>query len=79
MTLNKEQLQEIGLSRDEISEFIKMEDCGDYAAQIQVLRKYRFSVLDNVHEKERYIQKIDYIIHEINKKIENSENREVIK
>lgn len=79
MVLNKEQLQDIGLSRDEISEFIKMEDRGDYAAQIEILRKYRFSVLDNIHEKELCIQKIDYITHEINKKIENTNNQEVIK
>lgn len=79
MTFNEKQLQEIGLSPGEISEFIKMEARGDYAAQIEILRKYRFRVLDNVHEKEHCIQKIDYIIHEINKKIEISNNREVTK
>lgn len=70
MTFNEKQLQEIGLSRDEISEFVKREARGDYATQIEILRKYRFSVLDTVHEKEHCIQKIDYIINEINKKIE---------
>lgn len=70
MTINEKQLQETGLSRDQISEFIKREARGDYAAQIEILRKYRFRVLDAVHEKEHCIQKIDYIINEINKKIE---------
>lgn len=67
MTYNEKKLQEIGLSRIEISEFIKSEALGDYAAQIEILRKYRCRVLDSVHDKELCIQKIDYIIHEIKK------------
>lgn len=67
MTLNETNLHEIGLSSAEIAEFFA---AADRAAQIEILRKKRMRVLDSVHEKERRIQKIDYIIYEIKRNID---------
>lgn len=79
MMLDKNCLREMGLNVKEIAEFTAILNCGDYAAQIDALRKYRVRILDDVHIKEQSMQKIDYVIHEINKKIESSDNSEVKK
>lgn len=70
-------LREIGLSPSEVDEFLSLQERGDYARQIEMLRCKRYCVLDCVHENEHCIHKIDYIICEISEKI--GDNREVVK
>lgn len=61
----KEMLKEIGLTESEIGLFVANESNKD--KQINILRKSRRRNLDAVHEKEKIIQTIDYLIYEINR------------
>ncbi len=56
-------LTEIGLTENEIEKF--NESGKNKERQIDVLKKSRYRILDAVHEQEKSIQQIDYLIHEI--------------
>ncbi len=58
-------LTEIGLTASEIKKF--NESGENKERQIEVLKKSRYRILDAVHEQEKSIQQIDYLIHEIKK------------
>lgn len=46
-----------GLSKEEIA---KISGCEDQGMQIRMLRKYRYKLLDEVHEKQQSLDAIDY-------------------
>ena len=48
-----------GLSKEEIA---KISGCEDQEMQIRMLRKYRYKLLDEVHEKQQSLDAIDYMI-----------------
>ncbi len=56
-------LTEIGLTENEVKKF--NESDGNKERQVEVLKKSRYRILDAVHEREKSIQQIDYLIHEI--------------
>ena len=58
-------LTEIGLTSSEVEKFNN--NGGNKDRQIDVLKKSRYRILDAVHEQEKSIQQIDYLIHEIKK------------
>ena len=58
-------LTEIGLTESEVNNF--NENGGNREMQIDILKKIRCRILDAVHEQEKSIQQIDYLIHEIKK------------
>ena len=58
-------LSEIGLTESEIDKFNG--SVGNKEKQIDVLRKSRYRILETVHEQEKSIQQIDYLIYEIKK------------
>ena len=60
-----EYLTEIGLTENEVKSFNA--GVGNKNRQIDVLKKSRCRILDAVHEQEKSIQQIDYLIHEIKK------------
>ena len=60
-----EYLTEIGLTASEVKKF--NDNSGNKTEQIDVLKKSRYRILDAVHEQEKSIQQIDYLIHEIKK------------
>lgn len=60
----REILTEIGLTENEIGLFIASE--GNKNKQVSILRKSRQRSLDMVHDIEKNIQTIDYLIYEIN-------------
>ena len=47
-----------GLSK----EIAKISGCEDQEMQIRMLRKYRYKLLDEVHEKQQSLDAIDYMI-----------------
>lgn len=51
--ISAERLTEIGLSREDVAEFARLEALGQYAAQERLLRKYRDSYLEDVHRAHR--------------------------
>ena len=56
-------LTEIGLTESEVKKFNS--SVGNTERQIDVLKKSRYRLLEAVHEQEKSIQQIDYLIHEI--------------
>lgn len=48
-----------GLSKEEIA---KISGCEDQEMQIRMLRKYRYKLLDEVHEKQQSLDAIDYMM-----------------
>lgn len=58
-------LSEIGLTQSEIDSFSDSGNNKD--RQIDVLKRSRYRILDAVHEQEKSIQQIDYLIYEIKK------------
>ena len=62
MELDVYSLAKVGLSEEEIN---KISECEDRKRQIQMLRKYRYQLLDEIHEKQQSLDQIDYIISKI--------------
>ena len=60
-----EYLTEIGLTESEVEKFNL--SGGNTDRQIDVLKKSRYRLLEAVHEQEKSIQQIDYLIHEVKK------------
>lgn len=52
-------LSKAGFSKEEIK---RISECEDREWQIQMLRKYRFKLLDEIHEKQQSLDEIDYMI-----------------
>lgn len=52
-------LTKAGLGKEEIDEISK---CEDRERQIQMLRKCRYRLLDEIHGKQQALDKIDYMI-----------------
>lgn len=52
-------LSKAGLSKEQIEEIT---ECDDREMQIQMLRKCRYRLLEEIHEKQQSLDEIDYII-----------------
>lgn len=65
--VTEERLKELGLSQGDIAEFFNLEEEGRYSAQEKLLRRYRKKYLENVHNSERLIRGLDYVLYEIRK------------
>lgn len=65
--VTEERLKELGLSQGDIAEFFNLEEEGRYSAQGKLLRRYRKTYLENVHNSERLISGLDYVLYEIRK------------
>lgn len=52
-------LANAGLSKEEIN---KISECEDRGRQIQMLRKCRYQLLEEIHGKQQSLDAIDYII-----------------
>lgn len=63
--ISAERLTEIGLSREDVAEFARLEALGQYAAQERLLRKYTDSYLEDVHRAERRISDLDYVLYQL--------------
>ncbi|MCM1180965.1 MAG: MerR family transcriptional regulator [Clostridium sp.] len=58
-----------GLEVEKIKEFMKLsyKDGSDKKEQIQILRKQRVVLLDEIHKKQRSLDELDYMIGELKK------------
>lgn len=52
-------LAKAGFSKEEIH---KIAECKDIGRQIQMLRKCRYKLLDEIHGKQQSLDQIDYMI-----------------
>lgn len=65
----RELLKEIGLTEDEIKQFDKLEKEGKYREQERMLRHRRNIILDTIHDDEKLLGNLDYLLFSITKKI----------
>ncbi|MCM1159044.1 MAG: MerR family transcriptional regulator [Bacteroidales bacterium] len=58
-----------GLTMEKIKEFMKLsyKDGSDKKEQIQILRKQRVVLLDEIHKKQQSLDELDYMIDELKK------------
>ncbi len=63
--ISAERLTEVGLSREDVAKFARLEALGQCAAQERLLRKYRDSYLEDVHRAERRISDLDYVLYQL--------------
>lgn len=61
----QELLKKLGMSPEEIAEFIRLHELGRFSAQQKLLRKYRQRLLDGIHKNEKLIAELDYLLREI--------------
>ena len=64
MRMDTYSLARAGLSEDEI---LAIANNKDEKEQMRMLRKYRFSLLDDIHSKQQSLDTIDYIISRMKK------------
>lgn len=60
-------LKNIGMSGDEIQMLIKKKDEKEQMLQ---LRKYRCFLLEEIHEKQKALDKLDYIIYQMKEEVD---------
>lgn len=65
---DRETLVELGVPREDIAEYARLEEHGRYALQERILRRYRSGLLDNIHRDEARIARLDTIIFELDEK-----------
>lgn len=62
-------LLEAGMDVEKIKTFMKLfyENKSDKSGQVQILRKQRFLLLDEIHKKQQSLDELDYMIGELKK------------
>lgn len=62
-------LLKAGMDMEKIKAFMKLfhENDRDKAGQIQILRKQRFLLLDEIHKKQQSLDELDYMISQLKK------------
>ena len=60
-------LIKIGMKESEINKYLKLlENAGTEKEQTVLLRRYRAELLNQIHEQQQALDKIDYLIYQIN-------------
>ena len=52
-------LSKAGISKEQIEEIVR---CDDKEIQVRMLRKYRYKLLDEIHQKQQSLDEIDYMV-----------------
>lgn len=58
-------LEDAGCSRESIEEYLTLEENGAAKAQLILLEKHRKKLLDAVHENQKKIDCLDYLIYQV--------------
>lgn len=61
-------LKDAGCDRQTVEEFFTLEDAGSTKEQLKLLSSHRRQLLDQVHEEERKIACLDYLVCQIQKR-----------
>ncbi|MCM1194034.1 MAG: hypothetical protein NC389_16605 [Acetatifactor muris] len=64
-------LKDAGCSQEMIDSFMKCMDKGDYNGQIRLMEGQRECLLDRVHQGEKQIDCLDYLVYQIGRNIKN--------
>ncbi|MBR2183009.1 MAG: MerR family transcriptional regulator [Acidaminococcaceae bacterium] len=67
-------LQDIGFAEEEIAAYLRMRQDGENSAEacLKMLNKVRSRTLDTIHGKEKALERIDYLRHELQTKKKGS-------
>lgn len=60
-------LKDAGCDRETVERFMVLEETGQTREQIALLSKHREQLLDKVHQEEKRIDCLDYLIYQIQK------------
>lgn len=60
-------LKDAGCSIDTIKDFMEYYDTGNVGKQLLLLETHRKQLLSRVHEEERHISCLDYLVYQIKK------------
>ena len=80
-SLAAENLLDAGCSQDFIEQFLKLVEQGEREAQFALLAKHRALLLDHIHENQKKVDSLDYLIYTMKKqdKAISSEGKEAFK
>lgn len=60
-------LKDAGCDGDTVKQFMELGRSGKKQGQVKLLEKHRRSLLDKVHEREKEIDCLDYLLYQIRK------------
>ena len=63
-------LLKAGLAYEDIRQYLSQSNSGTENTEeiLRILRQHRYSLLENIHEKQRLLDEIDYLIDDMRKK-----------
>lgn len=63
-------LLKAGLAYEDIRQYLSQSNSGteNIEETLRILRQHRYSLLENIHEKQRLLDEIDYLIDDMRKK-----------
>ena len=59
-------LSEMGMASDMLKQYIFSRDNKNKSDSIRILRKFRSQLLDNLHDRQKQLDYLDYMLYEIN-------------
>ncbi len=68
-------LEKAGMDLDTLKRFVKLSEKGSSTEQIQLLRKCRHQLLEEIHRKQQSLDQLDYLIYEIKNPKSQKEDR----
>lgn len=66
-------LKKMGLSIEKIKEYITLEKQGkdSLKKRILVLQNHRYKILDTIHQQQKHIDCLDYIVYQLQQEVDN--------
>ena len=65
-------LEDAGCREETVKEFLDLRDEGNVQAQLKLLSQHRKELLDKVHQEERCISCLDYLVYQMEKDDQDS-------
>ena len=60
-------LSEMGMPNDMLKQYIFSQDNNNKNDSIRILRKFRLQLLNSMHDRQKQLDYLDYMLHEINR------------
>ena len=60
-------LEDAGCDKDTVEQFMELGENGERQRQMKLLEKHRRVLLEKVHKKEKQIDCLDYLVHQMRK------------
>ena len=63
----KQALTDVGCSQETIAAFLKASEAGQESESIRLLRLHRCKLLENLHEEQKKLECLDYLLYQLKK------------